>query len=92
MFYCYILESHRNHRFYVGHAQDLDRRLHDHNRGHVTATRNKGPWKVVHYEGFATRAMASRREREIKGWKSAALIRELIAGSGLGRPDNREGR
>ena len=47
MFFCYILESTKSGRFYVGHAEDLERRLVEHNNGRVVATRNKGPWEVV---------------------------------------------
>lgn len=78
MFYCYILRSQRSGRFYVGHAEDLEARLHDHNRGHVTATRGKGPWVVVHSELFGSRSEAAAREREIKSWKSRGAIEALI--------------
>lgn len=93
MFFCYILQSQKSGRNYTGHAEDLDVRLHDHNRGHVTATRGKGPWILVHFEPFETRPEAARRERQIKSWKSAAAIRKLIEQSGSDRPDlDREGR
>jgi len=92
MFFCYILQSQKSGRFYVGHAEDLAQRKQDHDRGHVVATRNKGPWTIVYTESFPTRPAAANREREIKSWKSAIRIRELIESSGLERPENREGR
>jgi len=89
MAYCYILRSERSGRFYVGHAEDVERRLADHLRGHVVSTRGKGPWEIVHVEKFTDRAAACAREREIKSWKSATRISELC---GLERPAKREGR
>ena len=91
MFVCYVLQSWKSGRFYIGHAADLEVRLREHNNGRVTATCNKGPWAVVYTERFDTRAGAAQREREIKSWKSAVRIRELIAPS-VERPENREGR
>ena len=89
MFHCYILQSAKSERFYVGHAQDLEIRLSEHNSGKVVSTRNKGPWTLIHSEPFSTRSDAMKREIEIKRWKSAAKIRERV---GLERPENREGR
>ena len=42
MFYTYILQSLKSHRYYIGHTQDLQERLERHQSGKVTATRNKG--------------------------------------------------
>ena len=76
--YCYILQSEKSGRFYVGHAADLQVRLEEHNSGKVTATCSKGPWQVVYSERFTTRSEAAKRERHIKSWKSAVAIRKLI--------------
>ncbi len=78
MFCCYVLQSQKSGRFYIGHCEDVQLRLYDHNRGHVRATRNKGPWAVVYTESFHTRPEAAAREREIKSWKSRGAIEALI--------------
>jgi len=77
----YILQSESTDRFYVGSTSDLNRRVSEHARNHTPSTRNRGPWKLVHREDFATLAEAHGRESEIKRWKSARLIREMIARS-----------
>jgi len=77
----YILQSETSCRFYVGSTDDLDRRLSEHLRGHTPSTRGRGPWKLVYTEEFATLIDARQRESEIKRWKSAKLIKALIAGS-----------
>ena len=78
MFYCYILRSEKTGRFYIGSAEDVAKRLLEHNSGRVTSTRGRGPWACVWKEGFPTRADAVKRERQIKSWKSAGAIRNLI--------------
>ena len=77
----YILQSESTGRYYVGSTTDLKRRLSEHGRDHTPSTRNRGPWKLVHREEYATLLDARRREAEIKRWKSSKLIAALIARS-----------
>lgn len=44
----------------------------------VTATRNKGPWKLVYFETYSTKAEANVRELYIKSLKSRVFIENLI--------------
>jgi putative endonuclease len=74
----YILQSEKTGQYYVGSTNDLDRRISEHLRGHTPATRNRGPWKLIHREDFATLLEARRREADIKKWKSSRLIRAMI--------------
>jgi predicted GIY-YIG superfamily endonuclease len=78
MAFVYILESLTTGRFYVGSTNDFDRRLEEHQRGHTPSTRGRGPWKLAYRESFPSLREARRRELEIKRWKSAKLIRQLI--------------
>ncbi|MFB3924111.1 MAG: GIY-YIG nuclease family protein [Terriglobia bacterium] len=80
-FYLYILRSTSSGRFYVGHTEDVARRLAEHNQGRASSTRNRGPWEVIHTEEFATRSEASRRERAIKKMKSHAWMEQLARAS-----------
>ncbi len=74
MAFVYILRSDTTGRFYVGSTDNLDRRMSEHLRGHSSATRGRGPWKLAHTEEFDTLLEARRREWEIKRWKSSRLI------------------
>ena len=68
-------------RFYVGQTDNLDERLRSHNHQDKFAgkfTRKNGPWSLVWSEPHVTRAAAMAREREIKNWKSARLIRDRL--------------
>ena len=79
MAYVYILQSKSTGRFYVGSTSDLERRLAEHHRAHSLATRGRGPWVLVYQEEFPTLREARQRERQIKSWKSAKLIAQLVA-------------
>jgi len=50
----YILQSQSTHRFCVGCAADPLARLAEHQRGHTTSTRGRGPWVLVFQERFDT--------------------------------------
>jgi putative endonuclease len=78
MAFIYILQSESTGRFYIGSTNDLERRLSEHTRAHSLATRGRGPWKLVHQESLATLLLARQREREIKNWKSAKKIVDLL--------------
>ena len=80
MFYTYILQSVKSGRYYIGHTSDIEERLVRHNSGKVTATRNKGPWTVVYFETYETKAEANSRELFIKSMKSRVFIEKLILG------------
>ena len=66
MFYCYVLRSRKTGRRYVGSCEDLNERIRCHNAGDSKATKHGVPWVLVHSEGFASRAEATRRERYYK--------------------------
>lgn len=78
MFSVYILQSISSGRYYVGHTDDLMRRLSEHNTGMTKYTQRDKPWKVVYTEQYATRSEAMKREHEIKKKKSRKYIEKLI--------------
>ena len=76
----YILEN-PNGGFYIGHTADLGNRVASHNRTDKISgkfTRKNGPWPLVWSEEHPDRSSAMRREREIKRWKSARVIRTRL--------------
>ncbi len=82
MFTVYILYSETADRYYIGHTQDLTKRIGSHNsQDNINGiyTRKNGPWKLVYSESdFTVRADAMKREKQIKAWKSRKKIVELI--------------
>jgi len=80
MFWVYILQNAAG-RFYIGHTDDVSRRLREHNDpqpGLGKYTHKHGPWAIAWSEQHTSRQSAMRREQEIKAWKSSRLIRERL--------------
>ncbi len=78
----YILKSETTSQYYIGHTDNLDRRLSQHNNPDYHGTRhtkrNKGPWLCVYTEKYNTRSEAMKREKEIKAKKSRKYLEFLI--------------
>ena len=80
MFWVYVLQNPKGH-FYVGQTDNVRTRVASHNRTDKISgkfTRKNGPWTLVWSEEHSHRSGAMRREREIKNWKSARLIRDRL--------------
>jgi len=77
-FWTYMLHCNAS-RFYVGHTDDLERRMAQHQTGQLRGfTRDYLPVSLVWSEEFPTRVEALAAERRLKGWsraKKLALIR-----------------
>jgi putative endonuclease len=76
--YLYILRSLKTGNFYVGHAEDIERRLLEHNSGRSRSTKSRAPWVLVLSEGFESRSEAMAKESLIKSWKSPKAVQQLI--------------
>lgn len=73
-FTLYILEC-ADGSFYIGHTDDLDRRMEQHDQGHGCAyTADRRPVKLIHTEAFETRYEALAMERRLKGWSRAKKL------------------
>jgi len=66
MYYVYILQSPKTHRYYIGSTENLENRLEEHNSGETKSIRNGIPWKIVHTKEFQTRSEAVKKEKQIK--------------------------
>lgn len=77
-FWTYMLHC-RGGYFYVGHTDNLDDRIAQHQSGSVPGfTADHLPVTLVWSEEFQTRIEAQETERKLKGWSKAkklALIR-----------------
>ena len=65
--------------YYVGHTNDLERRLTAHERGAIEGyTLSRRPVELVFSDRFSKRQAAFHQERQIKGWsmsRKEALIK-----------------
>ena len=77
-YFVYILLN-PDGKTYVGHTNDIDRRLKEHNdpdySGTLHTKRHRLPWSLVHKEEFHTRSEAMKRERELKTGKGREWIK-----------------
>jgi len=76
--FVYILQSQSTDRYYIGVTKDVQHRLQQHNAGHTTSTRGKGPWKLVYTESYSTRREARSREAVLKRKKSHRYLSWII--------------
>ncbi len=82
MYYVYVLRN-TSGQLYIGFTSDLNRRVRQHQEGEGGWTRSRGPWELVHYEPFADRVEAMRRERKLKRGKiNQELRRRFSKGAG----------
>ncbi len=62
----YILKSQKDKKYYTGLAQDMDRRMKEHNSGQVKATKSRLPFVLVYTETVSSRDEARAREKFFK--------------------------
>ena len=65
-YYVYVLQSEKDHKFYIGFTIDIKTRVEEHNSGEVLQTKNRRPLKLVYWEGCLNQRDAARRERYLK--------------------------
>ena len=77
-FWVYILQC-ADQSYYVGHTDNLDARLWQHQSGEVSGyTSSRLPVRLVFSQAHASREEALAAERQIKGWsrkKKEAMMR-----------------
>ena len=61
-YYVYVLFSLKDKKFYVGFTVDLKNRLSEHAKGEVKSTKNRLPFKLIHYEYLINIKDAKARE------------------------------
>ena len=82
MFSVYVIRSESTGRTYIGHTQDLQKRLKEHNDPDCFSSkftkRVPGPWLLVHEETYSTRSEAFRRERWLKSGYGRQYLKSIL--------------
>jgi predicted GIY-YIG superfamily endonuclease len=77
-YWLYVLQCSDN-SYYIGHTDDLETRLHQHQSGILKGyTHERRPVKLIFQQMFSSREDAFIAERKIKGWsrkKKEAMMR-----------------
>ncbi len=78
-FFVYILYSVTADKYYVGHTENIERRLSEHNNKQTRFTSSLAKdWIVKYSKSYITRTEAMKAERTIKSKKSRKYIEWLI--------------
>lgn len=85
MHYVYILQSNKDHKFYIGETNNIKERLAYHNRGKVISTRSRRPMQLIGYETYKTRAEARKREIYIKSLKGGKTFYTILKHWGVAK-------
>lgn len=73
-FTLYILKC-ADGSLYIGHTDDLDARMEQHDQGKGSSyTSKRRPLQLIHAEEFETRYEALTLERKLKGWSRAKKL------------------
>lgn len=62
----------------MGYSNDMVARLKRHNAGHVVATKNRRPLRILFYEEFETKKEAKNQELWWKGAGGRNKLREIF--------------
>ncbi len=77
MFYCYVLQSQKTGRRYVGSRENLAERIRRDNAGDSKATKHGVPWVLLYSETFPIRSEAAQRERYYKSGRGRDELDKL---------------
>ncbi len=76
--YVYVLQSEKDHKFYIGIASDIKKRLEEHKSGEVSTTKSRRPLKLVYWEGCLNQQDAANRERYLKATWGKRYIKKRL--------------
>ncbi len=85
MYHVYILLNEAKTRTYTGVANDVEKRLKEHNEGKVISSRPYRPYEVVYTESFKTLGEARQREKFYKSTTGRRKIKSMLFGPSLTR-------
>jgi len=75
----YILYSKSLDKYYIGHTNDMNRRIYEHNIGKEKFTRKGIPWEIKFHQAYETKAEAYAEERRLKKCKNRKYLEEYMS-------------
>jgi len=66
MYYTYILQSLIDNELYTGYTENLRKRFNKHNKGLISSTKHRRPFKLIYYEACLDQQDATAREKFLK--------------------------
>jgi putative endonuclease len=78
MWYVYLLESKKTHKWYIGSTCDLRKRILSHNSGKNKSTKHGAPWRIIYCEIGLNREDARRREKYLKSGMGRRYLKNRL--------------
>ncbi len=95
MYSMYVLKSKSEKFQYEGQCKNIEKRLHEHNKGKVRSTKPYIPMELVHCEEFNTREEALRKEKYYKSSVGRRIIKKILLKAEMAElvdaPDSKSG-
>lgn len=76
--FIYILKSDKDRKFYTGYTKNLKLRFEQHKKGLVESTKDRGPLKLIYFEGCLSQKDATHREKYLKTHYGKMFIRNRL--------------
>ncbi len=74
----YIIQSTKNGYYYIGSTDNIERRLAQHNKGLVRATRNLRPLEIKCFIRCSNPTEAKQSEYRLKNYKRKDILEKVI--------------
>jgi putative endonuclease len=78
MYYSYVLQSERDHGFYIGLTKNLKLRFEEHTKGMVDSTKDRRPFKLIYYEACLNQKDATKREKYLKTYLGKMFLKRRL--------------
>ena len=80
MYTVYILYSYLADKFYIGYTgEPVETSLQKHLATHKGFTAKYDDWQIVYTETYHSKEDATKREKQIKNWRSRKMIEMLVS-------------
>lgn len=78
MFYVYVIQSLNHRTRYVGSADNVLKRVSEHNIGKCRYTSGRRPCKLIYQEEYQTRSEAMKREKFLKSGQGRKYLNQIL--------------
>jgi putative endonuclease len=75
----YALLSEKANQFYTGYAFNLRERVALHKEGKVVSTKNRGPLRLIYFEGCINQQDAAQREKYLKSGNGKIYLKNRVS-------------
>ena len=89
MWFVYFLQSIKFDYLYVGHTNDPDKRLNEHNQGLNRSTKHYAPFFIAAYVAVTSEAKAVELEKYFKSGSGKAVLKKHIVSPAVTQRETR---